>query len=124
MCCENHSVTGSLDTGALPDTALYAVPVVSALVALACSASGNQNDPLTRWPGCAVSGSATLSVALPAVEVTVAPVDVSYVWSTPGVNAPKLAGALMFSASVAGTVPPTVVVCGVVEPSCSAEAAS
>src|SRR3954453_14931233 len=103
MCCENHSVTASLDTGAnhwsrfsgLPDTVLYAVPVVSALVALACSARGRKNDPLTRWPGCAVSGSTTLSVASPAVLVTVAAVDAVYVFATPGVNAPKLAGPLM-----------------------------
>ena len=51
-------------------------------------------------------GSATVSVASPAVEMTFAVVDAVYSFATPGVNAPKLAGAPIVSASVAGTVPP------------------
>ena len=49
-----------------------------------------------------------LSVASPAVLVTVAAVLASYACPTPGTNVPKLAGWRAVSASVAGTVPPTV----------------
>ena len=52
--------------------------------------------------------SATLSAASPAVETTVAVVDAVYSRATPGVKAPKDAGAPSVSASVAGTEPPTV----------------
>ncbi len=58
---------------------------------------------MLRWPG-----SLTESVASPAVEVTVASVVAVYSFATPGVNAPNDAGPLRLSASVAGTVPPTV----------------
>src|SRR5690349_9342931 len=92
MCCENPMVTGSLDTGAVHD----------AFDSVTCSGSGSVNAPLARWPG-----SETLSVASPAVEVTVAVVEAVYTWSTPGVNGPKLAGPPSVSDSVAGTVPPT-----------------
>ena len=57
-------------------------------------------------------GSATLSSASPAVEITVAVVDASYVLATPGVNAPNVAGAPSVSDSVAGTVPVTGAVTG------------
>ena len=52
-------------------------------------------------------GSVADSVASPAVEITLAVVLALYVRATPGVNAPKLAGAPSVSDSVAGTVPPT-----------------
>src|ERR1044072_4823382 len=67
-----------------------------------CSGSGSENEPLVRWPG-----SLTLSVASPAVEMTLAFVVAVYSRSTPGVKAPNDAGAPSVSASVAGTVPPT-----------------
>jgi hypothetical protein len=38
----------------------------------AVSACGSENVPLTRWPVAVALGSATLSVASPAVEMTVA----------------------------------------------------
>ncbi len=49
--------------------------------------------------------SATLSVASPAVEMTLAVVADSYVRATPGVNGWKAAAVPRVSASVAGTVP-------------------
>ena len=45
------------------------------LVADAFSADGSENVPLTRWPGRVALGSATLSSASPAVEITLAVVD-------------------------------------------------
>jgi hypothetical protein len=42
--------------------------------ALACNVSGNANVPLTSLPVFVVLGSATLSVASPAVEMTFASV--------------------------------------------------
>src|SRR3954454_5910807 len=111
-------VTASLDTGpfhvsrfsgeALEPTLLYAVPVLAALRARACSGSGRMNEPLTRWPVPTEDGSATLSNASPAVEVTVAGVDAKYVFVTPGVKAPNAPGAPRESESFAGTLPPTV----------------
>ena len=53
-------------------TLLYAVPVFAALRARACSGCGSENVPLTRCPVAVALGSATLSAALPAVEMTVA----------------------------------------------------
>ena len=50
-----------------------------ALVALACRACGSENVPLTRRPVATGLGSATLSVASPAVEITFAVVDAVYV---------------------------------------------
>ncbi len=70
------------------------------------SASGSENVPFARWQWTA-DGSAMDSVASPAVEITFAVVVAEYVLSSPGVNAPKDAGAPSVSASVAGTVPPT-----------------
>src|SRR5262249_5170177 len=93
MCCVNPSVTAPCETGALHDDG----------VMLTCSASGRLNAPLARWPG-----PLTDSAASPAVEITSADVDAVYVFATPGVNAPKLAGAPRVSESVAGVVPPTV----------------
>jgi hypothetical protein len=57
---------------ALEPTLLYAVPVLAALRARACSGCGSENAPLTRWPVAVSLGSATLSVASPAVEITAA----------------------------------------------------
>ena len=63
------SVTASLDTGPLyvtfsgeaeEPTLLYAVPVLAALRARACSGCGRANAPLTRWP---VSGRARVGDA-------------------------------------------------------------
>src|SRR4051812_46289866 len=92
MCWRNVIVTGSSDTGF----------VHVALESSTRSGSGSENAPLVRWPG-----SETLSVASPAVEVTVAVVEAVYSLSAPGVNGPKLAGEPYVSESVAGTVPPT-----------------
>src|SRR3954471_11461635 len=91
---------------ALDPTLLYAVPVLAALRARACNACGSENAPLTRWPVAVGLGSATLSVASPAVETTLAVVADSYVLATPGVNGPNDAGAPIVRPSVAGTVPP------------------
>ena len=63
--------------------------------------------PLTRCPVASGLGSETVSVASPAVETTLAVVEAVYSRATPGVNAPKDAGAPSVSASVAGTMPPT-----------------
>ena len=59
------SVTASLEIGPLyvsrfsgeaeEPTLLYAVPVLAALRARACSGCGRENVPLTRWPGGAAS---------------------------------------------------------------------
>src|SRR3954452_3381326 len=91
MCCENRIAKASLDTG----------PFHVRGRSSTCSGSGSENAPLVRWPG-----SETLSVASPAVDVTVAVVPAVYSLSTPGVNAPKLAGAPRVSESLGGTVPP------------------
>src|SRR5690242_5067474 len=72
-----------------------------------CSGCGREKTPFTRRPGAFVLGSATDSVASPAVEITVAVVEAVYSLATPGVNGPKFAGAPIVSASVAGTEPPT-----------------
>ena len=72
-----------------------------------CSGDGSENVPLTSRPVAVEDGSATLSVASPAVETVVAVVAAVYSRATPGVKAPKVAGAPSVSASVAGTVPPT-----------------
>ena len=56
-----------------PPTAVSAPPVPPpALVALTFSACGSENVPLTRWPVAFALGSATLSVASPALEMTFA----------------------------------------------------
>src|SRR3954451_6725574 len=83
----NCSETASFDTGALhvsrfsgealEPTLLYAVPVLLALRARACSGCGSEKVPLTRWPVAKLLGSSTESSASPAVEVTVAVVDAS-----------------------------------------------
>jgi hypothetical protein len=64
------------------------------------SGTGKRNPPLASRPG-----SETLSVASPAVDVTVAVVEAVYVRVTPGSNAPKLAAGPSVSARVAGTTP-------------------
>ena len=80
------------------------------LVAVAFSADGSENAPLTRWPGAFELGSATLSAASPADEMTLAVVDAVYVFATPGVNGPKRRRRAERQASVCGTEPPTGVV--------------
>ena len=81
-----------MDTGALH----------AAGVSSTCSGCASVNVPLARWPG-----SETLSVADPAVEVTVAVVEAVYSRAMPGMKAPRVTGPGSESASVAGTVPPT-----------------
>ena len=61
-------------------------------MAFACSAEASENVPLTRRPVALVLGSETLSVASPAVEMTLAVVLAVYVLATPGVNAPNDGG--------------------------------
>ena len=58
-------------------TGANALVGLAALVALACSGEASVNVPLTSLPGAFALGSATLSVASPAVLVTVAPTEVS-----------------------------------------------
>ena len=82
------------------------MPVFAALRARACSGCGRANAPLTRWPVLFELGSATLRSASPADEITLAVVDASYVWPTPGVNGANIAAGPSDSDSVAGTVPP------------------
>jgi len=82
MCCLNVTVTTSLDTGfdqvesvvgaAEPPTAPPAPAVLPALAAETVSGLGSANAPLTSLPVSVVLGSATDSVASPAVEITVA----------------------------------------------------
>src|SRR5689334_17652931 len=93
MCCVTPRSTGSFDTGA--DQLV--------LESETCSGSGRLNAPLARWPG-----TETLSAASAAELITLAVEDAVYVLSTPGVNAPNVAGAPSESASVAGVVPETV----------------
>ena len=88
-------------------TAPPAAATPSGLVALARSGLARVNAPLTSLPADAVFGSDTLRSASPAVETTVACDEAAYVFATPGVNAPNVAGAPSVSESVAGTVPPT-----------------
>src|SRR3954465_11468904 len=81
----NSSVSASLEIGALQvsrfsgdaeePTLLNAVPVFAALRARACSGCGSENAPLTRRPVAVALGSATLSSASPAVEITLAVVE-------------------------------------------------
>ena len=77
---------------------LYAVPVLAALRARACSNCGRENVPLTRWPVAVELGSATLRSASPAVEMTLAVVEARYVLVTPGVNGAELRPARRASA--------------------------
>src|SRR4051812_24034964 len=108
--------TGSLETGPPyvnrvvgadePPTSASALPVLAGLAAMTRRACGSENAPFTRWPVAVEDGSATLSVASPAVEMTLAVVLAVYVLATPGVKAPKAAGVPSDSDSVAGTVPP------------------
>ena len=78
------------------------------LVAAARRGAGRANAPLTSRPVLTGSGSAIESVASPAVLTVVAVMLASYSRPMPGVNAPEVAGAPSVSASVLGTVPPTV----------------
>src|SRR5689334_10002352 len=69
-----------------------------------CSGSASVNAPLVRYAG----DGATVRVASPADEITLAVVLASYVLATPGTNGSNDAGAPRVSDSVAGTEPPTV----------------
>src|SRR3954453_11610639 len=97
MCWVNGIVTTSWEIGAEYVLTTPRPP----------SGLGSENEPLTRWPVAVLLGSATVSVASPAVETTSAVVVAVESLSAPGVNAPKEAGAPRVSARVAGTVPPT-----------------
>src|SRR5689334_17861894 len=78
-------VTASLDTGPLyvnklnglaaEPTLANADVALAAFRARACSGCGRLNAPLTRWPVAALLGSATDSVASPAVDTTFAVVE-------------------------------------------------
>src|SRR4051812_15264701 len=68
ICCLNVTVATSLDAGAE-----YVLTTPRP-----CSGWGSAKGPLSRWPGLLVLGSATLSVASPAVETTVAVVEALY----------------------------------------------
>ena len=92
IACLNVTSTTSLETGA----------VHVAFENSTRRGCGRLKAPFIRWPG-----SLTDSVASPAVEITVAVEAAVYSRATPGVNAPKVAGAPSVSESVAGTVPPT-----------------
>src|SRR5688572_29430262 len=101
MRCWNATVAMSLVTGApyvstavgaaAPPTSANAPPVPAGLDAFTWSADGSENAPLTRCPVAVGDGSATLSVASPAVEMTVAVVDPVYALATPGTNGPSVA---------------------------------
>src|SRR4051812_40711768 len=95
MCCLKPMVTASLDVG----------PLQLDLLNATCSGSARLNVPLVSVPPSVVSA------ASPAVEMTFAVVDASYVRSTPGVNAPNAAGVPSVRARVAGTEPPASPVC-------------
>src|SRR3954454_22550654 len=110
MACLNVTGTTSLEVGA---DQVFTTP-------RPCSGCGREKAPLTRWPGAVGLGSATVSVASPAVEITVAVVEAVYSLATPGWNAPKVAGAPSVSDSVAPTVPPT----GVAGATCDVRSAS
>ena len=78
------------------------VQVLGAIVT--CNGLASSNVPFARRPG-----SLTVSVASPAVLVTVAVVLALYSRAIPGTNAPNVGGDPSVNASVAGTAPPTVV---------------
>src|SRR4051812_28646962 len=80
--CLNVTGTDSLEVGAIQVL----------IVPRPCSGWVRANAPLTSLPVLAALGSATLSVASPAVEMTVAVVDAVYSLARPGVNAPNCAG--------------------------------
>ena len=98
IACLNVTGTFSLDVG----------PVQVLTTPRPCSGCGIANAPLTSLPVLDELGSATVSVASPAVDVTVASVMAEYSLATPGMNGAKEAGAPSVSVSVAGTLPPTV----------------
>ena len=65
MACVNVTGTDSLEVGAAHVLMTPRPP----------SGLASENVPLTRWPVAVGLGSATLSVASPAVEITVAVVE-------------------------------------------------
>src|SRR3954449_11494764 len=91
--------TGSLETGPPyvnrvvgadePPTSASGLPVLAGLAAMTRRACGSENEPFTRWPVAVEDGSATLSVASPAVEMTLADVMAVYYFLTAGVNVPE-----------------------------------
>src|SRR4051794_22537830 len=87
MCCLKEIVTASLDAGA--DQLDFEKAI--------CSGSRSANAPLASVPPSVVSD------ASPAVEITLAVADASYVRSTPGTNGPNVAEPTV-KPSVAGTV--------------------
>ena len=88
-----------------PPTAAAAEPTPPALVAEAMQRLRQEERAVDQVAGGG-AGSATDSVASPAVEMTLAVVEAVYSRATPGVNAPNVAGAPIVSDSVAGTVAP------------------
>jgi hypothetical protein len=70
MCCRNVTVTGSLETGAAHADFENSTR----------SGSLSERAPFARDP------ESTLSAASPALEITLADVDVTYSCSTPGAN--------------------------------------
>src|SRR4051794_2448781 len=97
MACLKVTGTASLEVGAFQ---VLTTP-------RPCSGCGSAKVPLTRRPGAIGLGSATVRVASPAEEITVAVVEAVYSLATPGRNGPKAAGTPSVSDSVAGTEPPT-----------------
>src|SRR5262249_42865434 len=91
MCWRKVIVTGALETG----------PGHVVFESSTRNGSGSVNAPFVRWPG-----SETLSDASPAVEITLAEVDVTYSRSAPGTKVPKLGVVPSVRLNVAGTVPP------------------
>ena len=61
----------------LPTAVNGPLDVPAALVALAMSGCGSENEPLTSRPVAFELGSAMLSIASPALEITLADVEAS-----------------------------------------------
>src|SRR3954469_15781893 len=124
MACLNDTVTVSLLTGFDQLVRTSGLPLIAAkfavgalaVVALACSACGSANVPLTSLPGLLGLGSATERAASPAVEMTLAVDEAMYSPATPGTKDPSWAAVPRLSASVAGTVPPGLVCGGAAQP--------
>ena len=111
MACLKPIGTTSLDTGAAYVFSVSGEALIAANALVppwAWSGCGERERPVDQVARVGRAVSTTLSVASPAVEMTVASVAPTYSLATPGVNAPSVAGAPSVSDSVAGTVPPTV----------------
>src|SRR6201991_2265788 len=124
MACLNDTVTVSWLTGVDQLVSTSGLPLIEpkfpfgalAVVALACSACGSENAPLTSLPALLVLGSATERAASPAVEMTLAVVEAMYSPATPGTKDPSWAALPRPSESVAGTVPPGELCGGAAQP--------